>query len=137
MPAPKYRYKKGEKPNIKQQQFAEKLLEPGMTQTQAYMAVYDQKDPALASSSASQLAHHPKVQAHIRQVLDRTHPDRAETAGNAIMNIITDPESSATEKLNAIKVLVSIEGWQAPTRTENLSAKVDLSQKYKLPGSDK
>lgn len=124
--------KKKKNLNAKQKIFVGKLVE-GATQKDAYLAAYGNvKNP---NTSASILAKLPHVQESIQELLERKHPDLKENIGSVLNEIILNPEQRTSDRLAAIKLVGEYFGWKAPTRTQNLHAKVDVS-KFKLPGQE-
>jgi hypothetical protein len=121
--------------SIKEKIFVQEVLKPGVSQTEAYLVA----SPNVTRESAKELGHRmmerPHVQEHINQILEKMYPETAKNAADVIMEIMNDPETRPETRLKCVEILAKLKGWNAPTKTQNLSAKVDMS-KFKLPGSD-
>lgn len=126
---------KPRKPTVKQQQFASKLLVPGMSQAEAYAQTYGTTNRQYAIERASRLVAKPHMQAHIKEIIHEAHPALGQTCASTLANLIEDPDTPANTKLKAIDLIAKYLGWNAPSRSEHLHAKIDVS-KYKLPGSE-
>lgn len=119
----------------KEKSFVQEVLKPGASQTGAYLAVNPHVTRDSASVLGARVMDRPHVQEHINETLQRKYPDMNASAADAIMNCLNDLEASHAEKLNAVKLIMQLKGWAAPTKTQNLTAKIDMD-KFKLPGSE-
>jgi len=124
------------KPNVKQQQFVKELLKPGATQASAYQVTYGVENKQVAAVAASALVHHPVVARHIADVLAEQYPEAAEDCTRTLREFIQDPNLRPSERMKAMELLTKFLGWQQPTKSLTLHAKVDAS-KYRLPGDEK
>lgn len=116
--------------------FVKTLVEnPGMTQTDAMLAVRPEMSRTVANSTAYQTLQKPRVQQHINDVIAAKYPDFAEYAFEKLKSFIDDPEVRVADKLKALEMIAGYQGWKAPTERRNLNLKADLS-KYKLPGGE-
>lgn len=118
----------------KQQAFAKAVLQPGMSQTQAYMDVYGSKVRTTAAVAASELAARPHVQQHIADVIADKYPEAASEAMEVLRGYVRDPEVAPSVKLKSLELLAKFMAWNAPNKSMHIHAKVD-AKKYKLPGS--
>lgn len=127
--------KKKKKLSLREKIFVAEILKPGTTQTDAYLATSPHVTRDSAAELGKMMMKREHVQEHINEVLAKKYPAMATSAADVIMGYINDPDMDPHVKLKCIEMLAKYSGWAAPTKSQNLTAKLDLS-KFKLPGSD-
>lgn len=117
---------------VKQRRFARIYAQGEKCATDAAIeAGYSHKNRHIAHSSASKLLANPIVQNLINQELDKTLGNPEQLVSSVAMDILTNPESRNSDKIQILKWLTDVRGWSTPKRTAVLKA--DISSKFKLP----
>lgn len=76
-----------------------------------------------AKSLASKVLKRERVQKALADAIEKEFPNAASMSANAIYNIIASEETSPTEKLKAIEVLIKVCGWKSQSETNQVTIK--------------
>ena len=112
--------------NERQRIFARTLVLEGKSQQEAaIIAGYSERS---APAISSQLVKHPKVAAEIERLRGQSETRLAVSAAisrdyveNALLSIVEASDSTARDKIAALKLLSDIEGYAAPRQSERVT----------------
>jgi len=123
--------------SIRQQRFVRGVMQPSTSPAEAVIqAGYDVKDKGSAQSLAVNMMKSPRIQKAITEVLDELYPNSGNDSIRVLREIINSPAEKTADRIKAIETIAKFQGWNAPTKHQSLSAKLDMS-KYQLPMSKK
>lgn len=133
--------KKKDTPNFdqlrpKQKRFVMEALQPGNTLAKAVVAAGYKDNPHAVAAQSMDLMNNPKVQRAISEIVMDMYPNAGEECIDLLRRFIHDDSLSPRERMDAMKMLASFLGWQAPSKHQTVKAIVNMS-KYQLPGSGK